>query len=59
MPRMMHGPRRESMAGRNFVVFPSAVGKIGRINPKTEIEPRITGIDTDDEELVETISKPV
>jgi hypothetical protein len=30
----------------------------GKFNPKTEIEPRITRIDTDDEEVVKTISKP-
>jgi hypothetical protein len=29
------------------------------LNPKTEIEPRITRIDTDYEEVVEAISKPV
>jgi hypothetical protein len=29
------------------------------LNPKTEIEPRITRIDTDGEKLVETIFKPI
>jgi hypothetical protein len=29
------------------------------MNPKTEIEPRISRMDTDDERVLETIFKPV
>jgi hypothetical protein len=39
--------------------FTSAMNRIGGLNPKTEIEPQISQIDTDFEAVAETILKPV
>jgi hypothetical protein len=46
----------------DFLIRKSAVeakGSLRSLNPKTEIEPRITRIDTDYEEVVAMIFKPV